>query len=109
MERCIVPYFREKDIRLVDLRPIDIQDFYTYCLTVRKVSNNTVIHYHANISKALKYAVRKDLIPTNPIDRVDRPKEEKHLAKFYTDEELNQLIRVVRGDGVEFAVLMAAF
>lgn len=66
VEKRIAPYFRRLGITLVDLRPIDIQEFYTYCLSTLKVSGNTVLHYHANISKALKYAVRKDLILSKP-------------------------------------------
>lgn len=109
IEKRIAPYFRLRKITLRNLRPIDIQDFYTYCLTVLKVSSNTVIHYHANIGKALKYAVRKDLLLSNPMDKVDRPRLQKHIGRFYSQEEIEQLFRVVRGDGVEFPVLMATF
>lgn len=34
-----------------------------------------MIHYHANIHKTLKYAVKMDLIPFNPADKVERPKK----------------------------------
>ena len=109
IEKRIAPYFRRKKVTLRNLKPIDIQEFYTYCQTVLKVSANTTIHYHANIKKALSYAVRKDLLPANPMDKVDRPRMQKHIGRFYTQDELDELIRVVRGDGVEFPVLMAAF
>lgn len=109
IEKCVAPYFRARKIKLRELRSIDIQDFYTYCLTEKKVSSNTVIHYHANIGSALKYATRKDLIDANPMDKVDRPKLKKHSGKFYSQDEIEQLIATVSGDGVEFPVLMAAF
>ena len=109
IKRCIAPYFRGKNITLSQLKAIDIQEFYTYCRTVRKVSNNTVIHYHANLSKALKYALKMDLIQFNPMDKVSKPKSEKHIGKFYSLEEMETLFRTVRGDKIEFAVLMAAF
>ena len=35
-----------------------------------RVSANSVIHYHTNIHKALKYAVKIDLIPSNPADKI---------------------------------------
>ncbi|WP_306304723.1 tyrosine-type recombinase/integrase [Paenibacillus popilliae] len=35
----------------------------------------TVIHYHANIRKALQYAVKTKLITANPADLVERPKK----------------------------------
>ncbi|AET57282.1 phage integrase [Paenibacillus terrae HPL-003] len=54
----VEPYFREKGIMLLDLTTKDIQTFYTHEMNVRGVSANTVIHYHANIRKALQYAVK---------------------------------------------------
>ena len=71
----IAPYFKAKGIQLSDLKATDIQAFYMEQL--KRVTPNSVIHYHANIHKALKYAVKIDLIPTNPADKVERPK------KFY--------------------------
>lgn len=41
-------YFTANKIRLKELQPINIQDFYTYLLNDR-LSSNTVIHYHAII------------------------------------------------------------
>lgn len=38
-------------------------------------TTNTVIHYHAVIRKALQSAVKKDILSTNPADKVDRPKK----------------------------------
>lgn len=108
IEKRIAPYFRQRRITLGNLRPIDIQDFYTYCLTELKISGNTAVHYHANISKALKYALRKDMITANPMDKVDRPRVEKHFGQFYSLEEIDRLFEAVRGDPVEFPVLMAA-
>ncbi len=64
----IVPYFKERKITLKNLSASDIQDFYTDQL--RRVGANSVIHYHAVIHRALKYAVRTDLIPVNPADKI---------------------------------------
>ena len=62
----IKPYFEKTGISLIGLQASDIQTFYMKQL--ERVSPNTVIHYHALLHKALKYAVRVDLIPTNPVD-----------------------------------------
>ena len=74
VKKVISPYFREKGIMLKELTAKDIQDFYLKQL--EHVSASSVIHYHANIHKALKYAVKLDLIPGNPADKVERPKKE---------------------------------
>lgn len=44
----ITNYFTANKIRLKELQPINIQDFYTYLLN-DGLSSNTVIHYHAII------------------------------------------------------------
>ena len=74
----IIPYFEEHHpgLLLREIKPKHIQDYYTYELTVRGVSANTVIHRHANIRKALQHAFKLGLIDTNPADRIERPKKE---------------------------------
>lgn len=69
----IVPYFKEKGLSLGQIAAKDIQMFYMHEL--KTVGANTVIHEHANIHRALKYAVKMDLIDFNPADKVDRPKK----------------------------------
>lgn len=105
----IAPYFKKTGILLTEVEPKHIQDFYQYELTERKVSPNTVIHYHANIRKALQYAMKMDLIPNNPADKVERPKKEKFIGSFYDSDEINTLFQACEGQKIELAVLLGAF
>ena len=105
----IAPYFKQKGILLTEVEPKHIQDFYQNELTERKVSPNTVIHYHANIRKALQYAMKMDLIPSNPADKVERPKKEKFIGSFYDSDEMNTLFEACDGQKIELAVLLGAF
>lgn len=107
IQGVIEPYFRKKGIRLADLKAVDLQEFYTKQL--ERVTANSVIHYHANIHKALKYAVKIDLIPTNPADKVERPKKNAFRGDFYSAEEINALLAIVRGTKLEIPVLLGAF
>lgn len=104
-----MPYFEERQILLSDLQPIDIQNFYINCRKERGVSNNTVIHYQSNLSKALKYAAKMNMIKSNPMLQVERPKPKTHIGQYYTLAEIENLISLVQGDPIEFPVLMAAF
>ena len=72
VKRKIAPYFRNTGLTLDGIQAKHIQSFYLHEL--KTVSPGTVIHYHANIHKALKYAVKMDLIPFNPADKVERPR-----------------------------------
>ncbi|MED9891861.1 tyrosine-type recombinase/integrase [Ruminococcus champanellensis] len=107
----IIPYFEEQHpgLALQNVTPKHIQDYYTYELTVRGVSANTVIHRHANIRKALQHAFKLGLIDSNPADRIERPKKEKFVGSFYEEDELNHLFEVVRGDPIELGVILGAF
>lgn len=107
VKKIIAPYFRERNITLQELQAKDIQNFYLHEL--KRVSANSVIHYHANIHKALKYAVKIDLIDVNPADKVDRPKKEKFIGSFYNADEINQLFEIAEGTKLEIPILLGAF
>ena len=103
----IVPYFKAKQITLGDLKATDIQAFYMDQL--KRVSASSVIHYHANIHKALKYAVKIDLIPTNPADKVERPKKSRFIGSFYDSEEVERLFVAAKGTNLEIPIFLGAF
>ena len=107
LKSCILPYFEKTGIKLGDLQAKDIQLFYA--LQLELVSANTVIHYHAVIHRALKYAVKVDLIPGNPADKVDRPKKERFVGNFYDQEQVNRLFNIVKGHPIEIPVMLAVF
>jgi len=109
VKRVVSPYFEEQGTLLREIQPKHIQDFYTHCMNVRGVSASTVIHYHANIRKALKYAVDTDILMTNPADKIQRPKVQKYVGKFYDIDEVNDLFHIVNGTRLELPVMMAAF
>lgn len=107
VRKTIAPYFREKKITLKDLTAKDIQEFYLREL--KRVRASSVIHYHANIHKALKYAVKIDLIDTNPADKVERPKKDRFVGNFYDANEVNALLEVSKGSRLELPILFGVF
>ncbi len=107
VKNTISPYFRERKTLLEELTARDIQDFYLHEL--ERVSASSVIHYHANIHKALKYAVKLDIINSNPADKVERPKKDRFVGSFYDAEEINKLFEVSKGTKLEIPILFGAF
>ena len=107
IQNPIAPYFQQRGITLGGLQAVNIQMFYTSQL--KRVSANTVIHYHAIIHRALKYAVKTDLIDVNPADKVERPRKDRFTASFYDGNEVNLLFQVARGTPLELPVMLAAF
>ena len=107
VQKRISPWFRERGIALTELQASDIQDFYSFRLETVKAT--TVIHDHAVIHRALKYAVKMDMIPVNPADKVERPRKEAFQASFYDRNELNHLFEAAKGTRLEIPVMLAAF
>ena len=80
-----------------------------YSEMLRKVKPNTVIHYHAIIHSALKYAVKTDMLVQNVADKVDRPKKNSFQPVFLSAEEMQKMFEALRGTKLELPVLVAAF
>lgn len=106
----IIKYFDKEfpDIKLVDTTAMEIQKFYNDMYS-KGMTANTVKHYHANIHKALKYALKMNLVDCNESEKTERPKLEKYEATYYKADELEHLFRAFRGDRMEIVVLIAAF
>ncbi len=101
------PYFKQKSVTLSGLEPRHLQSFYTEKL--RTVKANTVIHYHAVIHQALKYAVKTEILASNPADKIDRPRKNDFAPNFYDSGEMEKLFEAVRGHQLEWPVLVGAF
>ena len=107
INKPIGPYFRQRNLTLRELEARHLQMFYSEML--RKVKPNTVIHYHAIIHSALKYAVKTDMLVQNVADKVDRPKKNSFQPVFLSAEEMQKVFEALRGTKLELPVLVAAF
>ncbi len=107
VKSVIEPYFRKKAVTLQVLEARHIQQFYSEKL--KTVKANSVIHYHAVIHQALKYALKTDLVTQNVAEKVDRPKKNDYQPVFLDADELQHLFEVVKGTKFELPVLVAAF
>lgn len=103
----IIPYFKERNTTLAGLKAIDIQTFYMQQL--KRVKASSVIHYHAVIHRALKYAVKIDLISVNPADKVERPKADKFIGSFYDSDEMQALFEAAKDTLLEIPIFLGAF
>jgi len=101
-------YFDKKNILLTDLKPLHIESYYQSMYS-RGNSANTVLHHHVQIRKALDYAVKIDLISTNPADKIERPKIANYIANFYNRDEIGKLLEAYKGNSHEIAIYLAAY
>ena len=108
VQKIISPYFRKKGILLIELTADDINTFYNDQLR-RGVKGMTVTKYHANISKAIKYAVKESYIPHSLMDKVNRPSTERFVGKFLKQSETISLFEAVKDHKLELGVIFGAF
>ncbi|MDE7098163.1 MAG: site-specific integrase [Ruminococcus sp.] len=93
---------------LTEITALQIQQFYNDKYN-GGLTANTIKHYHANIHKALKYAIKMDLFPNNPSEKTELPKLKKFQANFYNAEELEEFFKAFKGDRLELVVNIAAY
>lgn len=72
------------------------------------LKGNTILRYHANIRKSLEYAVKCELIITNPADKIEKPKKEQFIATYYNRSELNELFFAIKNTPIKLPVLITA-
>ena len=53
--------------------------------------------------------MRIDLIASNPVDKVDRPKPQAFMASYYSAEEMEKLFEAAQGHKLELIIQLAAF
>ncbi len=99
-------YFKAKKIKLVDLKPKHIQDFFDLLFS-EGLSGNTIKHYRANISKALKGAVITEIIDSNPATKLEPIKVKEYTADYYTQDELLNLMEIIKTTPIELPVVIA--
>jgi len=103
--RVIAPWFNEKGIRLENVTAEDIQAFYRE--QGEHVSPNTIRHYHVLIQKSIDFAYKRDMVKANPCWKVTLPKMERFIGSYYNIDETQKLLKEVKDNKLEFAVIMA--
>ena len=61
----------------------------------------------ANISKALKSAVINEIIDSNPATKLEPIKVKEYTADYYTQDELLQLMEIIKFTPIELPVIIA--
>ncbi len=92
-------------VRVQDLQPEHIQKFYAESL--KTVSATTVRHRHVALKSALKRALGRKLISSNPADYVEVPKPSRKEIRTITAAEARMLLDHVKGSSLEVPVRLA--
>lgn len=105
----ICSYFSPSKLKLAELKPIHIQNFYNY-LTNQNLKNSTIMRYHANIQKALDYALKLELVTKNVAKLVDKPSERQTFhCQVYNIHELKLLFKIISNSEYKLPIMLAAY
>ncbi len=98
-------------IILTELKPMHIIHFYNDLLTAPRLdgkegtlSGRSRNNVHRILSSMLTNALYWQLISENPIKRVRPPKQEKHVAKFYNEEETVKMLSCLESEELKYKV-----
>ena len=107
IDNHIIPALGKAPIQ--QLKPKQIQQYYTMLMTDKELSSNSVRKHHDLLNTALKLAVKQDILLHNPIDKVDPPKVIRKEVNCYNPDELTKLFELVKGDRLEIVVKLAGY
>ena len=108
-KKYICPYFEGKNLKLDDLRPIDIERYYSYLLHETNLSPNTVIKHHQVLRRCLEYAYKNRFVTENICNYVDKPRKQFSEYSFLELDDINELLRAVKGHKLEIPVVFAVY
>jgi len=108
VKKHIVPYFSPLKLMLKSTTPQHIQDFYNK-KTAEGLNPASVKKYNVVINGAFREALKKNLIPYNPIDRVTLPTMRKFEGKAYTPEQAQKLLAAITDEPMESVIKLTLF
>jgi integrase len=111
LTKYIVPYFAPLKLNLTQVTTQHLQGYYT-SKQREGLSPSTIKKQSVILHSALKSAYQRDLIPRNPADKVELPrqaKQDKFKGKAYTAEQAHVLLTAMADDVLYPAILLALF
>jgi integrase len=105
----IIPYFLPKQIKLANLKTIDLQGYFNEKQRQGDLSPSTLKKHYVNINKALEYAVDMEFIYRNPAKKIQLPKIKRYEPKLINDEQAKKLMEACKGTIIETAVFLGIY
>ncbi len=93
-------------LKLKDVSPRSISAFYAR-LRRQGIGDRTIQLTHAVLHRALRFALRQDLIPRNPASLVDAPSYRSRQMQHLTTAQIKKLLKAAKGDQLEALIVLA--
>lgn len=111
----LYPYFKEKQYLLKDINSDIINQYFRDKQNGygdrKRLSGTSLQRHHATISSILKKAIKDGYIEQKDIDEITKPKNDTKQTSWYTPEQINELIRLIKNKNIKLLlpVLLASY
>ncbi len=109
IESSMSPYFKTLgDLKVKDITGDEINDYYLH-IREKGLKGTSAQRHHALLHLAFKAAVKRRIIPSNPVEQADRPKAVQYIGEYYNATELKELLDITEDDPIHICILLAAY
>jgi len=85
-------------IKVKEITGDEINEYYAY-LRARGLKGTSCQRLHSLLHLAFKSAMKRRIIPTNPVDQADRPKSVQFIGNYYNAEEIKHQAEMKKAFG----------
>ena len=104
----IVPFFKPMKLKVREITGDEINEYYAH-LRGKGLKGTTCQRHHALLHIAFKSAMKRRIIPSNPVDQADRPKAQQFIGNFYNADEIKALLDCTKDDPLHIVIIIAAY
>jgi integrase/recombinase XerC len=93
----LLPFFPNEIVEVKDINTLMVRDFLRM-LHDKSDKNRSLARKMAALRMFFRYLKRQGIIEKSPVESMERPKFEKPLPKFFTEDEINLLLKIPEAD-----------
>jgi len=108
VDKHILPFFKPLKLTLQAVTALHIQQYFSKKLK-EGLSANSIKKHNVVLKGALQDAMKKNLIPFNPVDRATLPAIKKFVGKAYSVEQAGRLLGAVDNEQLKPAIILGLF
>ncbi len=97
LQTFLMPFFLNGEVEVKEITVLMLRDFMRN-LHDKSDKNRSLARKMAALRMFFRYLKKVGVIEKSPVDKMELPKFEKPLPKFFTEEEINLLLKIPEAD-----------
>lgn len=95
--KFIKPLFPNEEVQVQEVTTLMVRDFLRY-LHDKPDKNRSLARKTASLKMFFRSLKQQDIIQKNPLEKMETPRFEKPLPKFFSEDEINLLLKIPEAD-----------